>query len=193
MKLSDRMGNTDDQLSQQVSSCTPMRPGKKRSMLVFPAVTIVLIICSFYAGTLTQPVEEVPVEPEIIYMEEIGLTLILPDSWKGKYAWAKSRDVRTYSVYHPGIRAAMSGDSEPFYGGTLFHIRLWDTPLTKEQLEAGGEWEYSKYQYIMTTQNGTYLLYYASDVQFTPETREEYQRMEAEISDIRFMADHVLG
>lgn len=74
----------------------------------------------------------------------------------------------------------------------LFYIKLWDEQLTKDQVDAGGEWSYAKYQYIMTTQNGTYLLYYASDVQFTPETEAEYRQMEGKISDIRFVVDNVL-
>ena len=45
----------------------------------------------------------------------------------------------------------------------------------------------------MTTKDGTYLLYYASDVQFTQETMEEYRQMESEISDIRFVVDNALN
>ena len=64
--------------------------------------------------------------------------------------------------------------------------------LTKEQVDAGGEWDYARCRYIMTTKDGTYLLYYASDVQFTVETMAEYRQMEEEISDIRFVIDHAL-
>ena len=39
----------------------------------------------------------------------------------------------------------------------------------------------------MTTKDGTYLLYYASDVQFTSETEQEYRQMEKEINQIRFV------
>ena len=49
------------------------------------------------------------------------------------------------------------------------------------------------YQYIMTTKDGTYLLYYASDVQCAPETMEEYRQMESEIGDIRFVVDNALN
>lgn len=45
----------------------------------------------------------------------------------------------------------------------------------------------------MTTKDGTYLLYYASDVQCTPETMEEYRQMESEIGDIRFVVDNALN
>lgn len=136
---------------------------------------------------------QVPVEQEIIEIEEIGLTLILPDSWKGKYAFEQDSDFKEYYVYNPAIREAMGGSSEtPLSGGVLFYVKLWDEQLTKEQVDAGGEWNYARCEYIMTTQNGTYLLYYASDVQFTPETMEEYRQMESEISEIQFVVGNVL-
>ena len=109
---------------------------------------------------------EVPVEQETIELKEIGLTLILPDTWKGKYALEYDADFKEYHVYNPAIRKAM--------------------------VEAGGEWSFAKCEYITTTQNGTYLLYYASDEQFTPETMDEYRQMESEISDIQFVVGNVI-
>lgn len=75
----------------------------------------------------------------------------------------------------------------------LFYLKLWDEQLTKEQVDAGGDWDYARCRYIMTTKDGTYLLYYASDVQFTQETMDEYRQMESEISDIRFVVDNALN
>ena len=136
---------------------------------------------------------EVPVEQETIELKEIGLTLILPDSWKGKYALEYDADFKEYYIYNPDIREAMGGNSETLLsGGMLFYLKLWDEQLTKEQVDAGGEWSYAKCEYVMTTQNGTYLLYYASDVQFTPETMEEYRQMESEISNIQFVVGNVI-
>ena len=59
----------------------------------------------------------------------------------------------------------------------------------------GGEWNYAACRYIMTTKEGTYLLYNASDVQWDPsdpEQEEEYLRMSGEVSQIRFVVDNVL-
>lgn len=198
-QFSDRIGNVNDKLVQQAEQ-TPNygREHRKRGIrqLVAIAATIALMVCSFTVGALTfakETIVEVPVEQETITIEEIGLTLILPDSWKGKYAFEQDNDFKEYHVYNPAIREAMGGDSETLLsGGMLFYLKLWDEQLTKEQVDAGGEWDYAGCRYVMTTKNGTYLLYYASDLQFTQETMDEYRQMESEISDIRFVVDNAL-
>ena len=199
-QLSDRIGNVNDKLVQQAEQ-TPNygREHRKRSIrqLVAIAATIALMVCSFTVGALAfakETIVEVPVEQETITIEEIGLTLILPDSWKGKYAFERDDTFKEYHVYNPAIREAIGGDSETLLsGGMLFYLKLWDEQLTKEQVDAGGEWDYARCRYIMTTKDGTYLLYYASDVQFTQETMDEYRQMESEISDIRFVVDNALN
>lgn len=199
-QFSDRIGNVNDKLVQQAEQ-TPNygREHRKRGIrqLVAIAATIALMVCSFTVGALAfaeETIVEVPVEQETITIEEIGLTLILPDSWKGKYAFEQDNDFKEYHVYNPAIREAMGGDSETLLsGGMLFYLKLWDDQLTKEQVDAGGEWDYARCRYIMTTKDGTYLLYYASDVQFTQETMEEYRQMESEISAIRFVVDNALN
>ena len=199
-QFSDRIGNVNDKLVQQAEQ-TPNygREHRKRSIRQFVAIaaTIALMVCSFTVGALAfakETIVEVPVEQETITIEEIGLTLILPDSWKGKYAFEQDNTFKEYYVYSPAIREAIGGDSEPLLsGGMLFYLKLWDDQLTKEQVDAGGEWDYARCRYIMTTKDGTYLLYYASDVQFTQETMEEYRQMESEISDIRFVVDNALN
>lgn len=198
-QFSDRIGNVNDKLIHQAEQ-TPNygREHRKRSIrqLVAIAATVALMVCSFTVGALAfakETIVEVPVEQETIAIEEIGLTLILPDSWKGKYAFEQDNTFKEYYVYNPAIREAIGGDSETISsGGMLFYIKLWDEQLTKDQVDAGGEWSYAHCEYIMTTQDGTYLLYYASDVQFTPETEAEYRQMESEIANIRFVADNAL-
>ena len=199
-QFSDRIGNVNDKLVQQAEQ-TPNygREHRKRGVrqLVAIAATVALMVCSFTVGALAfakETIVEVPVEQETITIEEIGLTLILPDSWKGKYAFEQDNDFKEYHVYNPAIREAMGGDSETLLsGGMLFYLKLWDEQLTKEQVDAGGEWDYAGCRYVMTTKDGTYLLYYASDVQFTQETMDEYRQMESEISDIRFVVDNALN
>jgi len=199
-QFSDRIGNVNDKLVQQAEQTQNYgREHRKRGIrqLVAIAATIALMVCSFTVGALAfakETIVEVPVEQETITIEEIGLTLILPDSWKGKYAFEQDNDFKEYHVYNPAIREAMGGDSETLLsGGMLFYLKLWDEQLTKEQVDAGGEWDYARCRYIMTTKDGTYLLYYASDVQFTQETMDEYRQMESEISDIRFVVDNALN
>lgn len=209
-QLSDRIGNIDDRLVQQAEQgpnnggqsqiqkkeTVIMRQKKGFKSLVAVAAVIALMVCSFCVGAVAfakEIVVEVPVEQEAIEIEEIGLTLILPDSWKGKYAFEQDNDFKEYYIYNPAIREATGGNSENLLsGGALFYIKLWDEQLTKDQVDAGGEWSYAHCEYIMTTQDGTYLLYYASDVQFTPKTEAEYRQMESEIANIRFVVDNAL-
>ncbi|MBQ8831784.1 MAG: hypothetical protein IJ017_09305, partial [Oscillospiraceae bacterium] len=123
------------------------------------------------------------------------ITLILPDSWKGKYAVEHS--VSNYSVYIPRVREALGGDSETYYsGGSLFYIMLWSQQITKEQFDQGGEWNFAACRYIMTTDDGTYLLYRASDVQYPPddpELSEMYLQMDGEVRDIKIVVEDVLA
>lgn len=177
----------------EVMEANVKKSKRGRNLIAF-ATVIALMACSFCVGALAKEDEvDVPTDQEAVKIEEIGLTLILPDSWKGKYSFERDDNSKEYYVYNPAIREAMGGNSEALLsGGTLFYIKLWDEQLTKDQVDAGGEWSYALCQYIMTTQVGTYLLYYASDVQFTPETETEYRQMENEIGDIRFVVDNAL-
>ena len=204
-QLSDRIGNIDDRLIQAVGQDRDQvehrrGPGRGLRRLAAIAAVAALMVCSFSLGafafarevTVEVPVE-VPVEQETIEIGDLGLTLILPDSWKGRYALERNAD-GGYSVYAPGIREDFCKDSErKTHGGTLFYITLWDEQLTKAQVDTGGEWNYARCAYIMTTKDGTYLLYYVSDLQFTDETMEEYRQMESEIANIRFVVDKALA
>ena len=198
-QLSNRIENIDDRLvqqAQQIPNYAQQHRKKRLRSWTAVAACIALMACSFCAGAFAfarETVVEVPIEQETLTIEELGLTLILPDSWKGRYALMQDELGKEYLIYNPTIRKALVGNDENLIGGMLFYIRRWDEQLTKEQVDAGGEWDYALCQYIMTTKDGTYLLYYASDVQCTPETMEEYRQMESEIGDIRFVVDNALN
>jgi len=148
---------------------------------------IILLTTLFTSGILNGVFLKTDKEnQEVIFIEELGLTMILPDTWNDKYALEKT-DNGEYEVYNPNIRRAFSEESEiPDVGGMLFYIMKWDEKLTETQAKENGEWNFAKNQYIMTTEEGTYFLYYASDIQFTKETEKEYRQMEKEISQIQF-------
>lgn len=170
------------------------RRGRPRvSRLAAAAAVVVLMAVSFAVGALafgTETVVEVPEERESITLEALGLTLLLPDTWEGRYAVEQYGE--EYHVYCPEIREACGGDAEtPLSGGVLFYILGIDEVLTPEQI-ADSQWNFAANRYLFTTRDTTYLLYYASDVQFTRETMEEYREMEAQIGDIRIIVDSVL-
>lgn len=227
IQLSYRIGNIDERLLKETETYKRKErsSGKILRKCLATAAVFALMVSSATVGALAfsretvvevekvveVPVEvekivevavervvEVPVGMETVTLEKIGLTLILPDSWKGRYEAVETEDGSCY-VYNPDFVAAM----EEYYGqpiergGVLFYITLLeDLYLTKDEAEDqynAGWWGYAPYEYIMTTSEGTYLLYHASDVEFTPDTVDEYYQMEDEIKDIRFVIDKALS
>ena len=203
-QLSDRIGNIDDRLIQQAEQL----PERKKTRLsdrakhwIAAAAMVALMSASFSVGALAfsnETVVEVPVEQETLELTDIGITLILPDDWKGRYGVEQTGRNNSYHVYSTAVRDAFSRESVQQggldnAGGMLFYILKWDQQLTEEEWDDPfGEWNYARNRYIMATKDGTYLLYYASDVQFTPETEAEYRQMEEEIATIRFVVDCAL-
>lgn len=202
-QLSDRIGNIDDRFIEEAEHM--QNYGKQRRQKIarnFAAAAAALAVmvgggfglgATVFAQEIEVPVE-VPVEPESVTLEDFGITLIFPDSWKGNYAVEKDGD-GGYDIYVPSVRDQFPPD---IGGGGLCYICLWPEQITKEEHEnPDGEWNYAPNRYIMTTKDGTYLLYYASDVQYDPsdETggKELYLQMFHEISQIRFVVDNALA
>lgn len=208
-QLSDRIGNIDDSLIQQAGQL----PEHKKARLsdrakhwVAAAALVALMSGSFCLGALAFAKEtvvevtvekenvvevQIPVDQETLTLPDIGITLILPEDWKGCYAVEQTGSSDHYSVYATDVREAFfrSGGIANA-GGVLFYINKYDQQLTEEEWnDPFGPWNYAHNRYIMATKDGTYLMYYASDVQFTPETEAEYRQMEAEIDEIRFVVD----
>ena len=90
-QLSERIGNVDDRFIEEAEH-TPnyaqrhQYKGIKRFSAI--AAILVLMVCSFGVGAVSfakETIVEIPIEQEMITLDEIGLTVILPDEWKGKY------------------------------------------------------------------------------------------------------------
>ncbi len=198
-QLAERIGNIDDQLIQQAQH-TP-NYGKmyrtKRMRKFFTAATaIALIAVSFTAGALacsTETVIEVPIEQEQLVLSDLGLTFLLPDDWKGQYALETTDIPDNYRIYCPEVRNAMEQwTGIPNEGGVLFYIVRINEVLTPEQAE-NGEWSFAANRYLFATKDCTYLLYFASDVQYTPETETTYRELEQQIKEIRIIVDNPLA
>lgn len=205
-QLSDRIGNIDDRLVQQAEQSpnngsqsqiqkreTFIMCQKKRiRSLIAVAAVIALMACSFCVGAAAyakEVVVEVPMEQETITLEEIGLTLILPDSWKDKYGVELSADGTSCAVY---VKSIHDGSGDWAGQGYLFWVcKAFNEPMTPEEL-----YDQSPVPciYIFSTVEGTYSLNKASDVQYPPDTEweEEYLQMAQEVQSIRFVADNVL-
>lgn len=196
-QLSERIGNIDDRLVEQAENIPNYRQLHRRQAVrrfIAAAAAFALMACSFSAGALAfahETVVEVPAKQEMIKLEDINLTLLLPDDWKGKYSVEK--DGQNYIIYHPQIREGF-GTETAFDGGILFYIVCHEESMTPEQFIKKG-YDFTGYRYLFSTSDKTYILYYPSDVQWNPENPEqeaEYQQMEAEIEHIKFVVDNIL-
>ncbi|MBR0376542.1 MAG: hypothetical protein IJH59_08260, partial [Firmicutes bacterium] len=130
------------------------------------------------------------VKPEAVALSDVGLTLLLPEDWKGRYGVdPPGKDCDCYRVYATEVREAFCRENGlEDEGGVLFFIRKWDQRLTREEWQdPSGEWNYARNRYLKATKDATYLLYYADDVQYTPETEDEYRQMYDEIDQIMFV------
>ena len=191
-QFSEHIGNIDDRLvkqAEQIPNYAAMRRKKGFRQLLGIAAALVLMVSGFGVGAIAfarETIVEVPVEQETLELEGINLTLILPDSWKGQYSVEKRGE--NFDVYIPEIREKTAG-----YEGILFTIVCYEESMTEEQFIENGL-DFTAYRYILTTSNKTYILHYASDVQWDPADKEQeavYLKMMSEIKDIRFSVDNV--
>ncbi len=153
--------------------------------LAAAAAVLVLMVCSFGAGAIFFPREtivEVPAEQETIALDGAGLTLILPDEWKGKYGVERSGDGTECAVY---VKDIHDRDGQWAGLGYLFWI-VKEQPMTPEEFLA---WSPTPGIYIYSTADATYYLQKHSDVQYDPNDSEEaelYMSMSRQISEIKF-------
>ena len=197
-QFSEHIGNIDDRLVEQAERIPNYRQLHRRQTIrrfLTAAAAVVLMVCSFGAGAFAfarETVIEVPMEQETIKLEEINLTLILPDDWKGKYSVEKNG--QNYIIYHPQIREGF-GTEIAYTGGILFYIVCHEESMTPEEFVENG-YDFAGYRYLFSTSDKTYVLYYPSDVQWNPENPEqetEYLGMEEQIKEIKFVVDNILA
>lgn len=192
-QLSQHIENIDDRLVQQaekIPNYVTQHRQKRLRQLLATAATLVLMISSFVVGA-TAFAREIVVEQETLELEGVDLTLIFPDSWEGQYAVEKNGI--NYVVYNPQIKEAVSDRADILDGGVLFTIVCYEEPMTEEQFIENGL-DFTAYRYILATSDKTYILHYASDVQYNPADKEQerlYQKMMSEIKDIQFLINNI--
>ena len=206
-QLSEHIGNIDDRLVQQaeiIPNFVAQHRRKRIRQLLATAAALVLMFSSFSVGAIAfarEIIIEVPVEQENVVLEEIGLTLILPDSWKGKYEVIEDVFVPynstmwefcVKSVYDAQTPADESG--QVLYRGTLFYIfQYTNYSMSAEEFEQSGIAGIGRY--LFATENATYVIMYTTDIQFDPENSvqmDEFNAMEQSEKEIRFVVDNIL-
>ncbi|MDE6674558.1 MAG: hypothetical protein K2K19_07080 [Acetatifactor sp.] len=200
-QLSERIGNIDDRLVQQAERIPNYRKRQWRKrirQLAACAAALVLMAGSFAMGMMVQADRTVTRDPAgigiIDLTDELGIQMLLPESWKDDWDGGFGVDARqdgSYSIYNKEIRnACMASDDNDFiWGGILFSVSRLPGQLTEEQIRAKGE---KGCVYIAATRESTYLLYYEQDVQYTPDTEEKYLRMKSEVRDIQFLVSEIV-
>ena len=171
-------------------------PVKSHTKKILNRTILAAAVLALMVGCLAVGALAVPQERQEIVMEDIGLTVVLPDSWKDRYfvkntgseCYVYCKAVMEYDRIH-GDETALT---DPKWG-CLFSIGLsTDEPMTPEEFAA---WTPVPALYLFSTENGTYSLGFASDVQwpspvvggeYAKEAYDEYNAMFDDISSIRF-------
>lgn len=203
-KMADRIGNVDDRLVQQAQNI-PNYGARRRNRVIKRiaacAATLVLMACSFAAGTAVSAKEPAgnPVQDsaqETVFLEEIGLTLILPDVWKDNYTVEamETEDGYVYTFYDSTIHGQGGEWSEM---GILFWIGArGDRPMTAEEFEQDNAFDGAiPYRYLFSNKNTNYILIDVTDVQWdpsNPEMEQHYFMLMESLGEIRFVLDNVL-
>lgn len=197
IQLSGHIGNIDDNLVWQAGQISGYRHKHRKKIikrLAGAAAAIVLMVCSFGAGVFAfshKNAAEVHVVQENITLGGTGVNIILPGSWSGKYSMEK--DGQNYRFYSKQIKEAASKEEDAFEG-LLFSIVYYKEAMTPEQYVEKG-YDFVGWRYLFSTSDSTYILCYASDVQWNPDIpgqEEIYTRMASEIEDIKFVVGDVL-
>lgn len=197
-KFADRIGNIDDRLVQQAERLPDYRAQRRRKnfmRLVSWAATLVLMVCSFVTGA-TVFARETIVGQEMVTLEEIGLTLILPDQWKGNYIVeiGEMDGGYLYTFYDSRIHGQ---GGEWTDGGALFYVGAYGSePMTEEELEMANVLDGAiPYKYLFSTRATNYIMVDVTDIQYNPndeEMTQNYKELVKGIPSIRFVLDSVL-
>jgi hypothetical protein len=204
-QLSNRIGKIDDRLIQEAGQAGNYRKGRHNMLrkVVSAAAVVALMVCSGAVGAVAfskETVVEVPAEQETLAMDDLGLTLLLPDDWKDRYEVVQgtfeANGSPMWTVCVKSIYDAGETDEVGIpYTGMLFVVfRYADKPMSREEFEAGGIAGIGRY--LLATESGTYAIMYATDVEFDPadiEAAVEYNAMAAEMKEIRIVVDNALA
>lgn len=209
-QLSDRIGNVDDRLIQQaehVPNYGRRRRARRLRHMAAAAAVLALMLASFTTGALVfakETVVEVPAKQETIELPELGMTLIVPDSWKGRYEVVQGvfepYDSPMWTVCVKSIYDA--GETDEYgtpYQGMLFVVFQYENrPMSEKEFEESGIAGIGRY--LFATENATYAIMYATDIQYdisTPEKAErygaEYADLASEMKDIRIVIEHAFA
>ena len=193
-QLADRIGNIDDRLVQQaedVPNYARLRREKRLKRLAGMAAVLVLMACSGAVGALAfsrETVTEVPAQQETVELAGIGVTVLLPDSWVGKYEVVQDSFLPYNSAMWEFCAKSVYEDGT-FYRGSLFTVFQYaDYSMSAEEFAQSGLAGIG--QYLFATEDATYAVMYAGDVQYDPDNaaqQETWYALSQTVKEVRFV------
>lgn len=200
-QLAERIGNIDDRLIQETGQTQNPRRRKGNDIfhrLMAVAAVMALMVCSGAVGAVAfaqEIVVEVPVQQETVTFDDIGVTLILPDSWKGHYEVVEGvygqLETPMWDICSKLAYDAPEAADGTDYTGTLFSvIRYAEYSMSAEEFAEEGIAGIGRY--LFSTEDATYALMYTTDVQVDlddPAQSEEFNSLEQTIRDIQIVLD----
>lgn len=193
-QLSQRIGNMDDRLVAQAEHVPnygrQRRSGLRRKIAGIAAV-IVLMACSGAVGALAfsrETVTEVPAQQETVELAGIGVTVLLPNSWAGKYEVVQDSFLPYNSAMWEFCAKSVYEDGT-FYRGSLFTVFQYaDYSMSAEEFAQSGLAGIG--QYLFATEDATYAVMYAGDVQYDPDNaaqQETWYALSQTVQEVRFV------
>lgn len=193
-QLSQRIGNMDNRLVAQAEHVPnygrQRRSGLRRKIAGIAAV-IVLMACSGAVGALAfsrETVTEVPAQQETVELAGIGVTVLLPDSWAGKYEVVQDSFLPYNSAMWEFCAKSVYEDGT-FYRGSLFTVFQYaDYSMSAEEFAQSGLAGIG--QYLFATEDATYAVMYAGDVQYDPDNaaqQETWYALSQTVQEVRFV------
>lgn len=181
-ELAENMGNIDQRLIESAGQAPNYgrrrRTGRLRRTLALAAAAV-LMTASFAAGALSGDRG-----PETISIPGTGVTVVLPESWRGKCGY----DIQNgaLGVY---LRAARTGEGLDD-AGYLFTVEC-------RQGSCDPAADFAARQYVIaSTPKETYFLILPSDVQYDPNdaaVAQEYLNMSKQIGEVQVLLADWLG
>ncbi|MCM1539903.1 MAG: hypothetical protein NC121_01435 [Blautia sp.] len=200
-QLAERIGNMDDRLIQEAGQIQDSK--RRKSAVIFrrcmaAVAVLALMVCSGAVGAVAfaREVEvEVPARQEAVVIDDIGVTLILPDSWKGHYVVVEGAygalETPMWEFCSKLAYDAPEAADGTDYRGTLFYvIRYAEYSMSAEEFAEEGIAGMGRY--LFSTEAATYALMYTTDVEIDPDDPaqvEEFNALEQTIREIQIVLD----
>ena len=181
-ELAENVGNIDQRLIEGAGQAPNYgrrrRTGRLRRTLALAAAAV-LMTASFAAGALSGGRG-----PETIPIPETGVTVVLPESWRGKCG--DELQDGSLGVYLRAVRRGEGLDE----AGYLFTVECHEGSCDPAA-------DFAARQYVIaSTPQKTYFLILPSDVQYDPNNAavaQEYLNMSQQIGEVQVLLSDWLG